>query len=51
MELQEQLAERFGVTTHVILDAPHDLMLAKKWKDSAKVFLNWIGSLDHLSPS
>ena len=46
VELQEQLAERFGLKAHVIPDAPHDLMLAKNWDDSARVFLDWIGSLD-----
>ena len=48
VKLQEQLAERFGVKAHIIPDAPHDLMLAKKWEAGAKVFLNWIESLDNL---
>ena len=42
VELEEQLAERFGVKAHIIPDAPHDLMLSKKWEESAKVFLDWI---------
>ena len=45
VELEEQLAERFGVKAHIIPDAPHDLMLSKKWEESAKVFLNWIEEL------
>ena len=48
VKLQEQLAERFGVQAHIIPDAPHDLMLAKKWEASARVFLNWIESLNNL---
>ena len=45
VELEEQLAKRLGVKAHIIPDAPHDLMLSKKWDDSAKVFLDWIGGL------
>lgn len=42
VELQEKLAERLGVEAHIIPGAPHDLMLSRKWEESAKVFLDWI---------
>ena len=45
VKLQEELAERLGVMAHIIPDAPHDLMLSKKWEESAKVFLDWIEKL------
>ena len=45
VELQEKLASRFGVKGHIMPGAPHDLMLSKKWEESAKVFLNWIEEL------
>ena len=45
VKLQETLAARFDVTANVIANAPHDLMLSKRWEDSARVFLNWIETL------
>lgn len=45
LELEEKLAERLGVKAHIIPNTTHDLMLAKNWEESAKVFLGWIESL------
>ena len=49
VEIEERLAERFGLKVNIIPDAPHDLMLSKKWEDSARVFLGWIDGITDLS--
>ena len=49
VEIEERLAERFGVKANIIPNAPHDLMLSKKWEDSARIFLGWIETLTDIS--
>lgn len=46
VEHQEKLAQRLGVTPHILAGEPHNLMMSKNWKQSAEVFLDWIGGLD-----
>jgi len=40
---------RLGANVNIIADAPHDLMLARQWKQSAQVFHNWIKGLPEQS--
>ena len=42
VEHQEKLAERLGVTPHILAGEPHNLMMSKNWEQSAQIFCDWI---------
>ncbi len=38
----QKTAARLHTSPHIIADAPHDLMLAPQWQESAQIFKDWI---------
>ncbi|MEE9453901.1 MAG: alpha/beta hydrolase [Paracoccaceae bacterium] len=41
----QKTGARLGANVNIIADAPHDLMLAPQWEQSAQIFLDWINEL------
>lgn len=41
---QHTTAEHYGGTCHIVKDTPHDLMLSKSWKKSAKLIETWLNN-------
>jgi hypothetical protein len=37
-----QTARYFGLDQPVIVDSPHDVMLGKRWKNTADTLLDWL---------
>ena len=42
---QQATARRYGGACHIVENAPHDLMLASQWRETADQFINWIDGL------